>query len=113
MLASTGADRSVVLYDVRSDTPLRKVVMAMRANALAWNPREPINFTVASEDTNVYSFDMRRLDRCLMVHKDHVGAVMDVSYSPTGKEFVRGAQLPVERGRRRVWADATLLTVRN
>ena len=48
-----------------------------------------------------------------MVHKDHVGAVMDVSYSPTGKEFVRGAQLPVERGRRRVWADATLLTVRN
>jgi hypothetical protein len=24
----------------------------------------------------------------LQVHKDHVGAVMDIAYSPTGKEFV-------------------------
>ena len=27
----------------------------------------------------------------LQVHKDHVGAVMDISYSPTGREFVSGA----------------------
>ena len=50
---------------------------------------------------------MRNLDRALMVHKDHVSAVyvaqcgltwislsicsMDVSYSPTGREFVSGS----------------------
>ena len=39
----------------------------MRANALAWNPREPLNFSVAGEDTNVYTFDMRKLERALMV----------------------------------------------
>jgi WD repeat and SOF domain-containing protein 1 len=91
LLASVGADRGVVLYDVRAGAPLRKAVMALRANALAWNPREPFAFVVGSEDTNAYTFDMRRLAAAVMVHKDHVGAVMDVSFSPTGREFATGS----------------------
>lgn len=91
LIASTGADRSVVLYDVRTDSALRKVVFSMSNNALAWNPREPMTFTTANEDSNCYSFDMRRLDKALMVHKDHTMAVMDLCYSPTGKEFVTGS----------------------
>jgi WD repeat and SOF domain-containing protein 1 len=87
LLATTANDRSVCLYDLRMDSPLRKVVHAMTCNALAWNPREPFNYTVACEDSNAYTFDMRKLDVALMVHRDHVGAVLDVSYSPTGKEF--------------------------
>ena len=91
LLASTGSDSTVCLYDTRADTPLRKVSLALRANALAWNPREPMNFVVACEDTNCYSFDMRNLSRATMVHKDHVGAVLDVAWSPTGKELVTGS----------------------
>jgi DDB1- and CUL4-associated factor 13 len=34
---------------------------------------------------------MRNLDKALMVHKDHVSAVMDVAFSPTGREFVSGS----------------------
>ena len=79
----------------------------MRSNALAWNPMEAFHFTVANEDHNLYTFDMRRLDRALRIHKDFVSAgmadnpvfervltlnylVMDVDYSPTGAEFVAG-----------------------
>ncbi|KDO35683.1 hypothetical protein SPRG_18842 [Saprolegnia parasitica CBS 223.65] len=91
LLASTGSDRAINLYDTRVATSMRKVVLEMRSNALAWNPREPYHFTVANEDHNLYTFDMRNLDRALMVHKDHVSAVMDVSYSPTGREFVSGS----------------------
>ena len=87
LLASAAQDRNVCLYDVRAKTPVRKVVLSMRTNALAWNPMEPMNFTCANEDHNCYTFDMRKLARASMVHKDHVGAVMDVSYSPTGQEF--------------------------
>ena len=47
----------------------------MNTNAIDWNPREPFNFTVANEDHNAYTFDMRKLDHALMVHKDHVSAV--------------------------------------
>ncbi len=89
----------MALYDVRASTPLRKLVMLKRANKarthayaracshaaprlasphrsapsqLAWNPREAFNFTVASEDNNLYSFDMRKLDIASNVHKDFV-----------------------------------------
>jgi WD40 repeat protein len=61
--------------------------MAMAANAVAWNPREPFNFALASEDSHAYTFDMRRLGAALVVHKDHVAAVMDVAFSPTGREL--------------------------
>lgn len=40
----------------------------------------------ANEDHNLYTFDMRKLQRALMVHKDHVSAVCVVvrSFSRTG-----------------------------
>lgn len=34
---------------------------------------------------------MRRLKTPRSIHKDHVSAVIDVDYSPTGKEFVAGS----------------------
>ena len=52
---------------------------------------EAFNFTVANEDHNLYTYDMRNLKRALNIHKDHVSAVLDIDYSPTGKEFVTGA----------------------
>ncbi|KAI9913980.1 hypothetical protein PsorP6_005566 [Peronosclerospora sorghi] len=91
LLASTGSDRSITLYDIRVASSMRKIVLEMRSNALAWNPMEPMNFTVANEDHNLYTFDMRKMNRAMMVHKDHVSAVMDVAYSPTGREFVAGS----------------------
>lgn len=42
---------------------------------VAWNPMEAFNFTCANEDHNLYTFDMRKLDAALAVHKDHVSAV--------------------------------------
>lgn len=91
VLASTGSDRTVALYDIRSASPLRKVVLTMKSNSIAWNPMEAYIFTVANEDSNLYTFDMRRLDKAMNVHMDHVMAVLDVDYSPTGKEFVSGS----------------------
>ncbi|CEG41590.1 glycoside hydrolase [Plasmopara halstedii] len=91
LLASTGSDRNITLYDIRLASSMRKIVMEMRSNALAWNPMEPMNFTVANEDHNLYTFDMRQMTRAMKVHKDHVSAVMDVAYSPTGREFVAGS----------------------
>ncbi|KYK71500.1 Sof1 family domain-containing protein [Toxoplasma gondii TgCatPRC2] len=87
LIAATGADCSVGLYDIRANTPIRKVLMKMRSNAICWNPMNPPKFTVASEDQNLYTFDMRKLSAPLMIHRDFVNAVLDVDYSPTGQEF--------------------------
>ena len=45
-------------------------------------------FAVANEDHNAYMFDMRKMNRALNVLKDHVAAVMDIEFSPTGEELV-------------------------
>lgn len=39
----------------------------------------------------MYTFDTRQLKRPVNIHVDHVSAVIDVAYSPTGKEFVSGS----------------------
>ena len=91
IFASCGTDRSIALYDVRMETPLKKLVMQTKSTKLCWNPMEAFNFTVANEDCNLYSYDMRKLDIATCVHKDFVSAVMDIDYSPTGREFVAGS----------------------
>lgn len=88
ILGSTATDRSIIMYDLRTNSPLTKVILKLASNALSWNPMEAFNFAVANEDHNVYIFDMRKMDRALNVLKDHVAAVMDVEFSPTGEELV-------------------------
>ncbi|KAF2091282.1 protein SOF1 [Saccharata proteae CBS 121410] len=88
ILASAASDRSIVLYDLRTSSPLHRTVLSLASNAIAWNPMEAFNFAVGNEDHNIYIFDMRNMKRSLNVLKDHVAAVMDVDWSPTGEELV-------------------------
>lgn len=91
IVASAGSDRSIVIYDLRTSSPIQKLVGVMSTNAIAWNPMEAFNFAAANEDHNIYLYDMRKLNRSLNVYKDHVAAVMDVDFSPTGEELVTGS----------------------
>ena len=61
LLCSTVSDRSIVLYDVRAPTPMKKVTLSMQSNGISWNPQEAMIFTVANEDNNLYSFDLRNV----------------------------------------------------
>ena len=91
IFASCGSDRSIALYYCRTNTPTRKLIMQNKCTKLCWNPMEAFNFTVANEDCNLYSYDMRKLNVSTCVHKDFVSAVLDIDYSPTGREFVAGS----------------------
>jgi len=75
LIGAVGIDRSIVLYDIRAATPLKKTILQNKSMCFAWNPMEPINFTVGNDDSNCYTFDMRKLDIIKMIHKDHIGAV--------------------------------------
>ncbi|EGW31226.1 uncharacterized protein SPAPADRAFT_61803 [Spathaspora passalidarum NRRL Y-27907] len=91
IIASAGSDNSVVLYDVRTNTAIQKVVLSLRTNSISWNPMEAFNFATGSDDHNAYLWDMRNLGRSLNVYKDHVAGIMDVDFSPTGEELVTGS----------------------
>ncbi|EER30183.1 protein SOF1 [Candida tropicalis MYA-3404] len=91
IIASTGSDNSIVLYDIRTNTPVHKAVTSLRNNALCFNPMEPFNFASACDDTNAYSWDMRKMEKPKKTYKGHVAPVMSVDYSPTGQELVTGS----------------------
>ncbi|CAJ0581799.1 unnamed protein product, partial [Mesorhabditis spiculigera] len=84
-------DRSIFVLDTRQKTPLKKVTMKLRPNMVTWNPMEPFMFSVANDDYNAYTFDMRYLQQPTKVHQGHTMAVIDVAYSPTGREIVTGS----------------------
>uniref|UniRef100_A0A182QXG9 Sof1-like protein domain-containing protein n=1 Tax=Anopheles farauti TaxID=69004 RepID=A0A182QXG9_9DIPT len=91
LLAACGSDRGIILYDQRETKPLRKLVMTLRSNQLAWNPMQAFHFTVANEDYNLYTYDTRFLTQPLKIHHGHVASVTSVDYAPTGREFVSGS----------------------
>lgn len=91
LIAHCSNDRGIGLHDTRASSALQKTIMSMKCNCLEWNPMEPYMFVVGNEDHNAYTFDMRKLHRPTGIYKGHVGAVMSVSWSPTGTEFVTGS----------------------
>ncbi|KAJ7621127.1 WD40 repeat-like protein [Roridomyces roridus] len=90
VLASIGSDRTFTLYDIRTGKAERRVVMQMSSNSLSWSPTFPTTVLLASEDHNLYTFDIRRFDAPTQIYKGHVAAVMSCDWAPTGLEFVSG-----------------------
>ncbi|KAJ7740908.1 WD40 repeat-like protein [Mycena maculata] len=90
VLASIGSDRTFTLYDIRTGKAERRVVMQMSSNALSWSPTFPTTVLLASEDHNLYTFDIRHLATPTQIYKGHVAAVMACDWAPTGLEFVSG-----------------------
>jgi len=85
VLLTSTTERNISLYDLRMPTPIRKLIMLTRTNAVAWNPIEAFNFTTANNDSILYTFDMRNLKSTLYIHKDFANSVMDINYSFSGK----------------------------
>lgn len=90
LIAHVSSDRGIGLHDARTSSPLKKTIMSMRSNCLEWNPMEPFVFAVGNEDHNAYTFDMRKMHRPTGMYRGHVGAIMSLSWSPTGTEFATG-----------------------
>ncbi|WVR08583.1 hypothetical protein IAU60_005638 [Kwoniella sp. DSM 27419] len=91
VLASVGNDRTMCLYDIRTGKAERRIVMQFKSNAISWCPTLPTQMLLASEDHNLYTFDIRNLDSPHQIYKGHVGGVMGCDWSPTGEEFVSGS----------------------
>lgn len=91
LVANCSMDRGIGLHDLRTGSDMKKTILRMRSNDLQWNPMEPLNFVVANEDYQAYTFDMRRLQEPTHIYKGHTSAVMSVSWAPTGREFVTGS----------------------
>ena len=59
----------MLLYDTRQRSAAKKILLLMQTNAIALSPLDAFYFLTASEDHNVYAFDLRRLDHAVCIHK--------------------------------------------
>lgn len=91
LLLACGMNRSFSMYDLRQNSPLRKISLAMNSNCVVWNPHNPLQFAVANEDNNTYLFDSRKLSHATKILRGHIAAVMSAAYSPTGRQLVTGS----------------------
>ena len=85
ILCASCSDRSLIMYDLRGETPVQKITLPNKSMGLCFNPLEPINFVVGNDDGNSYSFDMRKMDKAKIIHKGHVGAVTDIDFASSGR----------------------------
>ena len=72
VVAVTGANRSIVLIDLRGNTPITTVFGERRFNDLSWNPQQTYHFTACSDDWNVYTYDVRRLKESTTIHTGYL-----------------------------------------
>ena len=84
-------DRGIYLFDNRVQGKLIKTFLANKSACIEWSPFEPFNFLAGNEDSNSYQFDMRQMDKAIKIHKGHIGAVLSLDFSPTGRQFVSGS----------------------
>ncbi|KAJ7224828.1 WD40-repeat-containing domain protein, partial [Mycena rebaudengoi] len=89
VLASVGSDRTFALYDIRTGKVERRVVMQMSANGLSWSPTLPTlpTLLLASEDHNLYTFDLRHLAAPTQVYKGHVARATSCDWAPSDGEW--------------------------
>ena len=89
LAAATVSDKSVVLYDVRASEPMKKITLAMQSNGIAWNPQQAMIFTVANEDNNLYSFDLRNV----RAMEYHLQIIVDAHNNVHPQLFARNLRL--------------------
>ncbi|KAK4342321.1 hypothetical protein RND71_038137 [Anisodus tanguticus] len=83
------SDHSISICDLRLSTPARKVIMMVEG--LSACIIQGLESHMANDDGKCYSYDVRKLNEAKCVHEDHVSSVIDIDYSPTGREFVTGS----------------------
>lgn len=62
-----------------------------RANEFCCGNLSVMFILQGNENGNCYTFDLRKLDQAKMIHKDHVSAILDIDFAPTGREFATGS----------------------
>lgn len=92
LVLCSARNNGLYLYDIKAGTGISEFAMKKRTNDVCWNPMNPYVFSIANDDLNCYTFDMRKLeDGPTHMHTGHLSSVMSLDYSPTGLEFVSGS----------------------
>jgi WD repeat and SOF domain-containing protein 1 len=88
---SSNSDRSLVLYDIRLNRPIKKFSLNMCSNDVSWNPSFFTEFTIANEDSNLYTFDIRNLREVIKIKTEHVMAILCLDSNLNNLSLISGS----------------------
>ena len=91
ILLSSASDRSITIHDLRTHSPVKKFFMEMRSNDLVWFKTNPWEFTLANEDSNLYTFDLRKISHVKKIFKGHVMAVQSLDQDERSGFIISGS----------------------
>ncbi|AFP65658.1 nucleolar snRNP protein (nucleomorph) [Chroomonas mesostigmatica CCMP1168] len=91
IVCSSNSDRSLVLYDLRLIRPVNKISLDMCSNDITWNPSFFTEFTIANEDSNLYTFDLRNPKETIKTHTEHVMSILCVDSNINNSTIVTGS----------------------
>jgi DDB1- and CUL4-associated factor 13 len=91
LISSCCSDRSIILFDFRLRSQINRLFLDMPSNDISWNLTNFLQFTVANEDGNLYSFDLRNLDKIFKIYKGHVMPVLCLDQSSYSRTIISGS----------------------
>ena len=91
ILLSSSSNRSLMLHDLRLHSPVTNFAMEMRTNDIVWSKANPWEFVIANEDSNLYTFDIRKINHVKKVFKGHVMPVQSIDLDKESDLLVSGS----------------------
>lgn len=91
LFAAAYSDRSVNLYDMRLQSPIKKILLKMRTNEIIWGKNNCWEFFTANEDGNVYLFDIRNIGKVKKIFTGHSMPVTSVDMGKLHSVLVTGS----------------------
>jgi WD repeat and SOF domain-containing protein 1 len=91
IITTACSDRSIILYDLRLHSPVKKLFLEMRTNDIIWSKTDYWDFYAANENGNVYVFDIRKLGKIKKIYQGHVMAVTSLDEDDLGSSIVTGS----------------------
>ena len=91
VIGTTCSDRSIVLFDLRIHSPIKKFFMDFRSNDILWSKRNNYDFFLGNDDGNIHQFDMRRLGHVKKTYRGHLMPVTSMDEDYKNSKIISGS----------------------
>lgn len=91
IILSSASDRSIKLHDLRLHSPVKKIFLEMQTNDILWSRINPWEFLVANEDSNLYTFDIRKINQIKKIYRGHVMPVQCIDQNEKSGIIISGS----------------------
>ena len=91
VILSSSSNRSITMHDLRLRSPVKNFFLEMCTNDIIWSKINPWDFTIANEDSNLYTFDIRKINQAKKIFKGHVMPVQSLDQDGSSDLLISGS----------------------